>query len=373
MVLINIIGNYEGNNTGYGTHIRNYWNSLKKLQGGNYIFHFTDYLKRDELIKGIEISKKFPSGCINILISGGNSYNLLQNFGGVKIIFTVFESTKLPIDWIESLNKCDYIFTASKWGKYVMVMNGINKNKIFVVPEGVNPLIYNPWGNKIKELNTPTFKFLVVGKFEERKSYREILEAFSNTFSNNENVELFLKANSFVDAKANMELEELIKKYNMNNVKLIGGNITEDVLAGIYRSCDCFVFPSKAEGWGLPLIEALACGIPVITTFYSGHTEFLECCKDYIADVNFHLEEIKAEDFLRWGYKFNGDPGKWAIPNIDTISNKMKHVYENKDEWKLKGLNASEKIHNHFNWDNSAYRTMSVINSLPSLSYLPNI
>jgi glycosyltransferase involved in cell wall biosynthesis len=116
-----------------------------------------------------------------------------------------------------------------------------------------------------------------------------------------------------------------------------------DVLAGIYRSCDCFVFPSKAEGWGLPLIEALACGIPVITTFYSGHTEFLECCKDYIADVNFHLEEIKAEDFLRWGYKFNGDPGKWAIPNIDTISNKMKTVYENKDEWKLKGLNASEK------------------------------
>lgn len=361
MILVNIIGNYKGNNTGYGTHIRNYWNSIKKLENMNYMFNFIDYVDVDEYMVNIEKAKKHVS--VNILICSGDRYDILEPFHGIKIIYTVFESTRLPDNWVVSLNRCDYVFTASKWGREVMIKNGVVV-KVYVVPEGVNPVVYNPWGGRIKQIvEGGRFRFLVVGKYEERKSYIEIFNAFRNNFGDDEGVELYIKANSFVDQDANNELNNVLKLMNLKNIKVIGGNIDEDIMAGIYRSCHCFVFPTKAEGWGLPLIEAISSGIPVITTYYSGHTEFLSVCRENIAEISHKLDKITAKDFFKWGYKFeDGEGGYWGYVDVGELGRVMCEVRERYGEWEERGLVASREIQRNFSWDNSAYLTLSIIN-----------
>jgi glycosyltransferase involved in cell wall biosynthesis len=62
--------------------------------------------------------------------------------------------------------------------------------------------------------------------------------------------------------------------------------MTEAQLADLYRACDVFVLPTRAEGWGLPLIEAVAAGLPIITTMHSGHTEFLQHVTDSVLPVD---------------------------------------------------------------------------------------
>jgi glycosyltransferase involved in cell wall biosynthesis len=108
---------------------------------------------------------------------------------------------------------------------------------------------------------------------------------------------------------------------------------------------DCGIFPSRAEGWNLELLEMMSLGKPVITTNYASHTEF--CTKD-----NAYLVDITEKEEAYDGKWFNGE-GNWAKidqSHKDQFIEYMKYVYTNKINTNKIGIETAEK----YNWKNTA-------------------
>ena len=111
-----------------------------------------------------------------------------------------------------------------------------------------------------------------------------------------------------------------------------------------------FYIPTRAEGWGLPLIEAIAAGSPVITNYYSGQTEYLKHITNQIKMLDFSLCNIRKDELIS-NAKFGAE---WAISSIDSITSSMISVKNDYSNIKTKSLLASEFIRKNFSWNNAA-------------------
>jgi glycosyltransferase involved in cell wall biosynthesis len=71
----------------------------------------------------------------------------------------------------------------------------------------------------------------------------------------------------------------------INNQKIVSEHLPSHLMPALYAAADCFVLPTHGEGWGLPTMEAMAMGLPVITTNWGGSTEFVTRDTGYLLDV----------------------------------------------------------------------------------------
>jgi glycosyltransferase involved in cell wall biosynthesis len=117
------------------------------------------------------------------------------------------------------------------------------------------------------------------------------------------------------------------------------------------RQVDCGVFPARAEGWNLELLELLSCGKHVITTDYSGHTEFVDRNNAKIVEID-SLEV--AEDGI-WFHR----QGEWAElgqRQLDQTVDHMRYIHKQKQEngpqINLAGIETASK----FSWENTVER-----------------
>jgi glycosyltransferase involved in cell wall biosynthesis len=88
------------------------------------------------------------------------------------------------------------------------------------------------------------------------------------------------------------------------------------------KAADCAVYPHRAEGWGLPIIESMALGVPTIATFYSGPTE-------YLTPENAELIHVSQLESAVDGQFFRGDRGNWAVVEEDLVAAAMLKAYDN--------------------------------------------
>lgn len=94
------------------------------------------------------------------------------------------------------------------------------------------------------------------------------------------------------------EISELLQSAGISDAHLArlivkSGHVEQRDMASLYRSADAFVLPSRGEGWGRPHVEAMAMGLPVIATNWSGSTEFLRPDASYPLPID-GLEEITS-------------------------------------------------------------------------------
>ena len=114
---------------------------------------------------------------------------------------------------------------------------------------------------------------------------------------------------------------------------------------------DCFVFPTRGEGFGLPLVEALAMGLPIITTGYSSQLDFLAPKGKPLPGVKFLDYKLKKFDgrdsVYYWGFN-------WAVPSVDQLRKSMREVYENYEKYKKEAMKSSEYIRREWTWEKAA-------------------
>lgn len=344
--LVHGIGYFHGH-TGYNIHTSNFFAQLKKFVP----FVQTD-LQRPELTR-VETDKALNTcndPILNIAITYGNKLNVLAPCPGIRIGYTVWESTKLPDDWLEPMQIPDQLWTPSSFCKQVMVNHGFKSEKIRVVPEGIDPTIFHPnatplpGSEKIKG-----FKFLNVGKYEERKCTPYMIRAFDEEFKNTKDVVLILSCHN--PFEKGFDIREKLGSLQLKcpeKILLINPVKEHQSVAQLYASCDAFLFPSRAEGWGLPIIEALACGLPTIVTNYSGQTEYLTKEMAYLLDYEF--EDINIPFFA----SKDGYYGQWARPDMNQFRYYLRYIYENQEEARQKGLNAAKNVHENWTWEHAA-------------------
>ena len=140
-----------------------------------------------------------------------------------------------------------------------------------------------------------------------------------------------------------------------NRVKIIPKQKSQISVADIMKSTDCGVFPARAEGWNLELLEMMACGKHVIATDYSGHTEFCDDDNCMLIETD-TLEEANDE---KW---FTGQ-GEWAHigdKQIDLIAAYMRDIHALKQGGHLEENAIGVETAKRFSWENSAKQIMSI-------------
>lgn len=335
---------------GAGVHFSNFADQLKALRGLGTIVDEVDATKVPALEEALRQSR--PDD-INIWFLRNPGVSLIK---GTRVLWAIFESDRLPADYVAYYrNNADVVWVPSEWGRSVLIKEGIDPAIIDVIPEGVNPSDYHPFLRPQYTEAPKPFRFLSVGKYEERKAYGILLEAFAESFGANADVELIIKADYFLrHSQKKAELERLVDSMGLKNVQLLWGDFTADMMLGLYNHANAFVFPSRAEGWGLPLIEAIASGLPAITTFYSGHTEYLRHIESLILKIDHDLVPIADPEFLQYWPTLADTGARWAEPSVLSLASCMRRVIQDYPSWQTLAERASDAIRVGFSWAQSA-------------------
>jgi glycosyltransferase involved in cell wall biosynthesis len=266
--------------------------------------------------------------------------------GTVRAAFVVWEPTLLPPEKRACLREVDRILTPTEWGRALLVANGFAADRVAVVPEGVDVARFCPDGAAGGRAGQP-FRFLCVARWTLRKGVAEVVAAFCREFRAGEPVELVLHCEGQADAKLRRLLHDLgvVKHAPITT----SGWRTEAEMAALYNGCGALVLATRAEGWGLPVAEAMACALPVIATHYSAVAEVLHEGIGYPLRVE---RMIDVHDPVR--FPGPGPYGQWAQPDVEHLCALMRHVYEHPDEAREKGRRAREEVSARWTWERAA-------------------
>ena len=369
--------------TGYNNHVRDFLKPLNKLinlkvrnytVGGSWNGYNNDephngedYLDNEFKTMLVEQSLWKPDGTekfdefplyqeyinegetpLHIVFNDTNHHYFYENFDGKKIAYNVWETTRFPDEFFNTLLRYDQLWVPSKWQKEMAIEQGYPSEKIKVVPEAVNGDLYHPKNIKWEDSK---FRFLIFGRWEYRKSTMEMVKSFLEEFGNDENVELVISADNPYPVDGMNSTEERLDFYGFNhkNVKIIHFPSKEEYIEYLQKG-HVFLSCARAEGWNLPLIEAMACGTPSLYSNWSGQLEFAEgkgIPVDYVSLVPASVGEGKI-------YTQSPIAGDYCEPNFEDFKKKMRMVYENYEFYKEKSMKESKDIRNTFRWDKMA-------------------
>jgi len=189
--------------------------------------------------------------------------------GKRNVLFTMYEGEPVPREFERAFALADQVIVPSRFcaSLFGPALRRVGK-RASVVPLGFDPerFRYEPrdW---TPESGKP-FVFLHLGAVNGRKGTGSLIEAWSVAFQSTPWLHLYLKHSVPEGAVSRFE--------RVRNVTFDTRAVPDDELLAIYRAAHCLVMPSQGEGWGLPMLEAQAIGLPVITTKWSGQLDFLD-------------------------------------------------------------------------------------------------
>ena len=346
---IRLIG--QRNTSGIGTHYACFADALQQIHGIGTVVDEVDFQNPAAIDQAMATSQ---ADDINICFV---AMPIHRHFRGRNIQWIVFESTRIPATILPAIQGADQVWVPSAWGRDVLLAHGVAEHRVHVVPEGVDGARFHAHGRQPRTSARP-FRFLTVGKYEQRKGIDQTIEAFAQVYANQPHAELIIKSNYFTNHH---------EKYNalrakisgLDNVTLLWGEMTEIQLADLYRASDTFVLPTRAEGWGLPLIEAVAAGLPVITTRYSGQTEFLQHVTDSVLPVAHVMTRIDCAEYCSYYPDSESDWGIWAQPNVDSIVTCMQQALQQEQRLYDRAQRNSAIIRERFSWSQSAEQALA--------------
>jgi glycosyltransferase involved in cell wall biosynthesis len=255
-----------------------------------------------------------------------HQFDLATHMGkGKHVGLPFFELDTLSQRDIAHMRLNDLIISPSKWGKEVINQN-IPGLDCEVVPMGVDTSIFYPKhfkrGNKCVFLN--------IGKLEKRKGHDVLLNAAERVFAGRDDVSLWMMAgNKFISESQYSEYVRDARSRLGDKVAFLPHVESDEEVASIINRADFGVYPYRAEGFCLPLLESMACGLKVIATNYSAPTEYLT--KDNALLIEPEGLEPAVDNIF-----FNGE-GNWARlgnKSEDQLAEHMDFCY---NTWKNEG------------------------------------
>jgi len=350
---IRLIG--QRNHYGIGVHFSQFADALRRMSYLGNLVEEVDCQDQTALLAAAE-----RSGAQDINISFV-SIPLQDHFRGTNIQWVVFESTRVPPTIMSTMLAADQVWVPSAWGRQVLIENGADADRCHVVCEGVDSARYHPYYPRVE---SPILTYLISGKYELRKSIIETVFAWMQEFGNDPEVELVVKSNYFMNQEAKYnELSGWIEKSGIKNIRILWGGISTDEMVDLYQQSHVFVLPTKGEGWGLPLIEAAATGLPIVSTMHSGHCEFLQHIKSSVIPVEFDMVPIACQEYQFFYPTDDGNWGQWAQPRVDSIRQALRESRDNYDVLRARAVVNSHVIREVFGWERSVDSALKILHA----------
>ena len=263
-----------------------------------------------------------------------------------------WEESGFPSKWVDDFNEhLQGIGCVSQHVKKTLIDNGVT------VPIWINGNGVDHWEsispNSGYKAPGTGFRFLHVSSCFPRKGADILVRAYGAAFSQSDPVCLVIKTFKNVHNRINQWIEEArLEKSDFPQIHVIEEDLPDADLKALYLQCNALVAPSKAEGFGLPLAEAMLCGLEVITTNWSGQLDF--CNSDTAWLIDYKLE--RAESHLGIFDSF------WACPDEDHLSQIMRAVYSTTD--RKKSTAGRTNLLENFKWTDSAQKLTSGVDGL---------
>jgi len=375
--MIHVIGTILGS-SGYDIHTRQLVNALDKqteVRLTTQVFPGFERLIND---RELEMLKRKPEvNETTLIITSPMAWKL--NLGtGINLCYCVWEGSHIPKSWIEEMMnpRVDYILVPSEHTKKAILntwMDWINegnpeeyketlemmnraetnviRDKIVIIPHGVNTKLFYS-----KEKPKDKFRFIANKGFrnlEDRGGIQYLIKAYLEEFTSKDNVELLIKLNpAYGIPDMNKLVKQLAPRDNdLPPINFNPLNLKYEELVNFYNLGQVFVSPTRAEAFNIPCLEAMACGLPCITTNFGGQT-------DYVNDINGYIIGGQITPVMH-DLMYEGI--SWLTPNITPLKAFMRHCYNNPQEVAMKG-NFALSVARNMSWDESAKKILNLIN-----------
>ncbi|GEM_PF-727315 len=273
---------------------------------------------------------------------------------GKLAVIQPWEFGSLPKQWVEDAKKVDAFWVPSSYVKKVYVESGVPEDKVHVVPNGIDPELFRPDARPIKLKTKKTFKFLFVGGTIHRKGPDVLLRSYCETFGAKDDVCLVIKdfggGSVYAGQTLEQQIEQLKKQPNAPEILYLNEELPPADLPGLFTACDCLVHPYRGEGFGMPVLEAMACGLPVVVTAGGSTDDFVP------VEAGYHIPSVRKVFGQAVGDIPLAGDGWLLEPNLDALKWVMRRVFSNRDEAAEKGGAASRFAHENYSWKLVAQR-----------------
>eukprot|EP00041_Stephanoeca_diplocostata_P037284 m.1402026 g.1402026 ORF g.1402026 m.1402026 type:complete len:549 (+) comp25009_c0_seq26:146-1792(+) len=268
----------------------------------------------------------------------------------------MFETTGLPAGWVAACELMDELWVPSRWGRNRFIKAGVEARKLFVIPQAVDTTVFDP--KRVRKDPTlmdgvdKTFAFLSVFKWENRKNYEALLTAFLVEFRSSDPVTLYIRGGerrSIVDNYV-YALKRKLAVSDCASVKWIP-HVSHAQYPQLFKNADAFVLPTHGEGWGRPVMEAMAMELPTIVTYWSGQTEFVTEATAFLLRPSGLEPGFFGEPAL---LNFDDQANhQWATVSVLDLRRIMRYVSreQNKDQVRDIGKRARKRIVRLFSRD----------------------
>lgn len=262
-------------------------------------------------------------------------------------------------NWVQACNRMDGIIVPSEFTKSVLENSGKLEKPIEVIPESFPENFVND-RNPIKFLKLKSkHNFLLFGQLThpqpefDRKNTVYAIKWFCEKFKNRKDVGLIIKTNmgtnSTVDKRMSSQtlsnILTQVRQGKFPRVTLLHGNMDSDELFKLYndQSLIGLISATRGEGYGLPMIEAAAAGLPVMATDWSGHKTFLQDgCWLPIKYTLVPLQEQRTDDriFMKGSC--------WAAADENDFKLGLEKLHKQRSSYRKKALAQREVILDKF-------------------------
>ncbi|MEM7114744.1 MAG: glycosyltransferase [Chloroflexota bacterium] len=264
-----------------------------------------------------------------------------QDFGqlappkaGHFVAIRTWDFGRFPTKWVEMINaNCDQLWVYSRWTKKQAILSGIPKARVRVIPQGFDPTIFQPNGRSYPLPTAKGFNFLFVGAAVLRKGIDVLLKAYDQAFTSDDDVSLIIKDNSsdvFYEGERWREKIEAMQQTAVSpTIHYIDQFLPAADLAALYRTANVGVFPYRAEGFAMPILEAMACGTPSLVPKFGACLDFCSSQTSFFVPAKrINLPVFGEFAFNTLGFKEEIDEVDFCEVPVDGLAAEMRAIYE---------------------------------------------
>lgn len=272
---------------------------------------------------------------------------------------SMFETDNLPSTWVAAANALDEIWVPSAFNVETFRRAGI-RVPIHVVPGGIDSQTFHPEAPPRVIDGARGTVFLGVFEWRARKGWDVLLRAWAQAFGPDDDVSLVLRSypigkvegrsnREILDAEIDAFLERECgrRRADVAPIIIIGEKVPARELPSLYTAAHCFVLPTRGEGWGRPFMEAMACGVPVITTRWSAHLDFLTDANALLVDID-GLEPARADEMPLYAHQY------WARPSVAHLAERLQQAHGDRAALRALGERGRAEMVRDWPWSRPA-------------------